>query len=58
MNKFWMLYVEGANSPTRKHESYLDALEEAKRMAGLRDFKGSRIYVLEAVGVIAIQHTV
>ena len=58
MKKFWMLFVEGQSSPTHKHESYLDALEEAKRIAGLKDFKGVRIYVLEAVGVIAVQHTV
>jgi len=58
MKKFWMLFVEGQSSPTRKHESYLDALQEARRIADASNFKGARIYVLEATGVMAVQRTV
>ena len=49
--KFWMLYAEGSGSPTTKHDNYLTALTEAKR---LMDSKQSiaRIYILEAVGVV------
>jgi len=58
MNKFWMLYVEGASSPTRKHESYLDALNEAKRIASQPNYKGGSLYILEPMGVVAVQRTI
>ena len=32
---FYMIYVEGQNSPTRKHLTYQDAKEEAERLARL-----------------------
>lgn len=58
MKKFWMLFVEGGSSPTHKHESYLDALQEAKRIATKENYKGGAIYVLEATGLIGVQRTV
>lgn len=58
MKKFWMLYVEGASSPTRKHESYLDALNEAKRIAKETSYKGGAIYILEPMGFISVQRTI
>lgn len=33
--EFYMIYVEGQNSPTRKHLTYPDAKEEAERLARL-----------------------
>lgn len=33
--EFYMIYVEGQNSPTRKHLTYQDAKEEAERLARL-----------------------
>lgn len=52
MKKFWMLYAEGAGAPQHKHEDYLAALAEAKRIMSQASFKGSRVYVLEATAVI------
>lgn len=33
--KFYMIYVEGQDSPTRKHLTYQDAKKEAERLARL-----------------------
>ena len=48
--KFWMLFAEGSGSPTTKHEDYLTALAEAKRLMESKAI--ARIYILEAVGVV------
>lgn len=37
--EFYMIYVEGQNSPTRKHLTYQDAKEEAERLARLTHCK-------------------
>ena len=58
MKKFWMLFAEGGSSPTHKHESYLDAIQEAKRIASANNYKGGCIYILEATGVIGVRRTV
>lgn len=50
--KFWMLFVEGQSSPTHKHEDYMTAILEAKRIMDQPNFKGARVYVLEATGMV------
>lgn len=55
--KFWMLFVEGQSSPTHKHEDYMTAMLEAKRLMDQSNFKGSRIYVLEATGMVEARIT-
>lgn len=56
-DKFWMLFVEGQSSPTHKHEDYMTAMLEAKRLMDQSNFKGSRIYVLEATGMVEARVT-
>ena len=41
---FFMVYVEGANSPTIKHETYSSAKNEAER---LQEKTGKRTYILQ-----------
>lgn len=33
MKQFFMCYVEGANTPAIKHETYSEAFEESRRLA-------------------------
>ena len=33
--RFYMIYIEGQNGPTRKHPTYQDAKKEAERLARL-----------------------
>ena len=49
---FYMVYVEGGNNPTYKHESHSLALEEAKR---LTQRLNKPAYVLEAVQKVELQ---
>ena len=42
--KFWMLYVEGASSPTTKHHTETEAKKEAERLAKTTR---KRVHVLE-----------
>jgi len=46
MNKFWMVYVEGKSSPTKKHETLEDAEREAVRLAQQND--GRSVFLLIA----------
>jgi hypothetical protein len=49
MKKFWMIYRDGANAPTHKHESKEAAMQEAERL--YHNSGGNNIfYVLEAIG--------
>lgn len=43
---FFMCYVEGANSPTVKHEDLQTALHEAKKLA---DKTEKEVFILKAV---------
>jgi hypothetical protein len=43
---FYMIYVEGGNSPTYKHDSYESASKEAYRLAGTT---GKEVFILSAV---------
>jgi hypothetical protein len=49
-NIFWMVYVEGKNTPTRKYENELDAIHEAER---LTNKEGLLSYILKAEKVVA-----
>jgi len=55
--KFWMLFVEGQSSPTHKHEDYMTATLEAKRIMDQPNFKGARVYILEAKGLVEAKVT-
>lgn len=55
--KFWMLYAEGGGAPHKKHGDYMEAMLEAKRIMDQPQWKGSRIYVLEASGVVEAKIT-
>ena len=55
--KFWMLFVEGQSSPTHKHEDYMTATLEAKRIMDQPNFKGARVYILEATGLVEAKVT-
>lgn len=55
--KFWMLYAEGGGAPSHKHEDYMAAMLEAKRIMSDDRWKGARIYVLEATGMVEAKIT-
>ncbi len=44
MKKFYMIYAEGGNSPTYKHETFKSAVDEAKRLCLLTN---ERTHILE-----------
>ena len=46
--KFWMVWVSGKSSPTKRHPALDAANCEAERLACLPDNKGRNVYVLEA----------
>ena len=46
--KFWMVFVEGANTPATKHYSMPEARQEAERLAA--KFL-EPVYILEAIWV-------
>ena len=45
-NEFWMCYVQGGSTPAFKHESDIEAENEAKRLAEVIQ---KRYYVFKAV---------
>lgn len=47
MKKYWMVHRQDGSNPQRKHESYLDACGEAKRLA--QENPGSKFAILEAI---------
>jgi hypothetical protein len=49
---FWMVYVDGASYPTKKHDFQSSAEVEARRLA--KKLK-TRVYVLEAKKSIAFE---
>jgi len=46
VKRFWMVYVEGGQGSTFKHETIESATKEAKRLAR---FNACNIFVLESV---------
>lgn len=51
MDVFYMVYVEGASTPSVKHVEYQAALSEARRLAIVT---GRQTYVLAAMNVIKV----
>ena len=49
MKRFWMVYVEGKNAPTRLHPTEADALTEAARLVSMQRCIA---YILEATHVV------
>jgi len=48
-NKFWMVFSDGGNTPTVRHDNIMEAMREAQRIA----LKNERnCFVLECVGVV------
>ena len=46
MEKFYMVYVEGRNAPSKKFERYQEAEEEALRLC---EKEKSKVFVLESI---------
>lgn len=49
MKTFWMVYRDGTNYISKKHESKEDALAEAQRIAVKE--AGSKVYIFQAVAM-------
>lgn len=47
MDIFWMVFVDGKQSPIRKHYTQEDAEKEAERLAKLQ--RGSKVHILQTV---------
>jgi hypothetical protein len=50
-NTFYMLYVEGGNSPTATHVSMIKAYAEAERLAR-KTLK--RVYILKGIEIVEV----
>ena len=55
--EFYMIYVEGQDSPTRKHTTYQDALKEAERLARMMHRKTYILGTIECLEVNDIIRT-
>jgi len=49
MDRFYMLYVEGRNSPTVKHVSPTSVEKEAARLSRQEQNRGHKVFVLKAI---------
>lgn len=49
-----MLSADNGGAPNVRHEDYLSAMTEAKRLVELKE-KITKVYILEAVGVINVE---
>ena len=56
-NKFYMIYVEGQDSPKRKHLTFEDAQKEAERLARLMRRKTYILGTIECLEVNDIIRT-
>ena len=45
-DRFWMVWIEGREGPTKKHETFDDARREAERLLALPQNYGRKAYVL------------
>lgn len=45
-DRFWMVWIEGRQGPTKKHETLDDARQEAERILALQENYGRKAYVL------------
>lgn len=55
--EFYMIYVDGQDSPTRKHTTYQDALKEAERLARMTHRKTYILGTIESLEVNDIVRT-
>ena len=57
MNKFWMVWVDGAEGPWRRYETRTLAMEAAERLVMQAN---TNVYLLEMVAICAVrpQHVV
>ena len=55
--RFYMIFVEGQNGPTRKHPTYQDAKKEAERLARLMRRKTYILGMIECFEVNDIIRT-
>lgn len=55
--KFYMIYVEGQNGPTRQHLTYQDAKKEAERLARLMRRKTYILGTIECLEINDIKTT-
>lgn len=51
LDHFYMVYLEGERTPAYKHETYDDAVREAKRLAETHD---KRAYVLGTIQYVEL----
>lgn len=51
--KFYMIYVEGKDSPTVKHDSYESVIYEAERLARKTE---KQVYILEAIKKVELNN--
>lgn len=47
--KFWMVFAEGGQTPTKRHDNIIDAMREAERISQKNE---RSTYVLECVGMV------
>lgn len=57
LKEFYMIYVDGQDSPTRKHTTYQDALKEAERLARMTHRKTYILGTIECLEVNDIIRT-
>jgi len=60
MRKFWMIFLEGGNSPKFQHGELASAQNEAARLKRL--YPNNKVFILEAISLAQIvqppiQHT-
>jgi len=54
--KFWMIFIEGRHTPTKKHFTVDDAVAEAERLLRLPGNKFHVAYILECMSFGAIEN--
>jgi len=53
--KFWMVFIEGRNTPTKRHFTVDDAHVEAERLLKLSENRFHVAYILECMSFGAIE---
>lgn len=55
METFWMVYVNGKSSPTKKHYSFSEVKQEAERLCLIEH---KEVYILEATAMCSMSNIV
>lgn len=55
---FWMVHVESANEPVKRHPTLEIANAEAERLAKMPGLQGRKVFVLEVVGCCVYRPTI